>query len=296
VNASLSPDRSAAPALAAIVTAMVSVQTGSAVAKGLFSQIGPEGVASLRVILAALILAVVFRPWRLRATRRAWPALVAYGVSLGLMNLTFYAALQRIPLGVAVAVEFAGPLGVAVLTSRLPLDFLWVGLAAAGIAALSPLAQDAHALDPVGLFLALGAGFFWGLYIVFGKTSGAEHGTGAAALGMAVAAVVAAPVALANVCSAMLEPRVLMGVVEVAILSSVLAYTLEMFALTRIPVRVFGTLMSLEPAIAALMGWLILRETLEARQCLAIGAIMVASLGVTLTARAERQPPAALTS
>jgi inner membrane transporter RhtA len=278
-----------------MATAMISVQAGAAIAKGLFPAVGVESAVALRVIIAALILAALFRPWRRPPARRHWAVLAAYGVSLGLMNLTFYAALTRIPLGVAVAVEFAGPLGVAVLASRRVIDFLWIGLAACGLLALSPFWSQGRTLDPLGVWLALGAGLFWGLYIVFGKAAGGAHGTRAAATGMAIAALVVLPAGVAHASTAILEAPILVSAVGVAVLSSVLPYSLEMFALTRIPVRIFGTLMSLEPAVAALMGWLILGETLATRQVVAIAAIITASLGVTLAARPEREPPAALT-
>ncbi len=266
---------------------MVSVQMGAAFAKQLFPLVGAQGATTLRVGLAALILLAVLRPWRRPVARNNWPVLVAYGVSLGLMNACFYAALARIPLGIAVALEFAGPLSVAVLTSRRFTDFLWIGLAAAGLAVLSPLGPQAHPLDPIGVALALGAGLFWGLYIIFGQKAGLAHGSQATAIGMSIAALVVLPLGVAQAGAALLSPAAFPVGVVVALLSSVAPYSLEMFAMPRIPVRVFGVLMSIEPAIAALMGWLLLHEALSTRQGLAIAAIMAASLGVALTIRAE---------
>lgn len=279
--------------LAAVGVAILSVQSGASLAKGLFPILGAQGTAALRVGFAALILGAVVRPWRNPPQARAWPVLAAYGAALGLMNLVFYAALQRIPLGVAVAVEFTGPLGLAVLSSRRWIDFLWIALAAAGLLTLLPLWRQPHPLDPAGVVLALAAGVCWAAYIVFGRAAGTAHGPQATSLGMLVAALVVVPFGLVHPSAAMLEPRVLATGLGVAVLSSVLPYSLEMFALTRIPVRVFGVLMSLEPAGAALMAWIILREALSLRQVLAILAIMAASLGVTLTLSAGKAPPEA---
>ena len=267
---------------------MVSVQIGASFAKRLFPEIGAAGATAYRVALAALILAVVLRPWRSPPPRNAWPVLGLYGITLGLMNLLFYSALQRIPLGVAVAIEFVGPLSVAVLSSRRWIDLVWVGLAITGLLILLPLWTPAHALDLVGVLLALGAGMCWGLYIVAGRGAGEAHGAQATAIGMVVAAIVVLPAGAAHASAAMLQPSVLLTALGVALLSSVAPYSLEMYALTRIPTRVFGTLMSLEPAIAALMGLLILHERLTASQCLAIGVIMAASLGATLTIESGR--------
>jgi len=273
-----------APALAAMGAAMVSVQVGAAFAKGLFPRIGPEAATALRTALAALVLVAVFRPWRSPPARAAWPAIATYGVSLGLMNLTFYAALARIPLGLAVACEFVGPLAVAVGASRRPADLLWAGLAAIGLVALSPIGGLAPGLDLVGVALALGAGGFWGVYIVAGRRAGQAHGAQTPALGLVLAALVTAPAGLLRGHGDVASPGVLGTALAVALLSSVGPYTLEMFALTRIPVRVFGVLMSLEPVLAAAAGALILHEALSVRQAVAIAAVVAASVGVTATA------------
>lgn len=283
------------PSLGALAVAMVSVQIGASFAKGLFPAVGAQGATALRVSIAALILLAVLRPWRGRAGRGGWAVLAAYGVSLGLMNLLFYSALQTIPLGVTVALEFTGPLAVAVLSSRRWIDFLWIGLAVTGLAVLLPLGVQIHPLDPFGITAALGAGFFWALYIVFGQKAGAAHGAQATALGTVVAAVVVLPFGIVHAGAALLAPAVIVSAIGVAVLSSVLPYTCEMYALTRMPARVFGVLMSLEPALAALMGWLILHEALSGRQGLAIAAIMVASLGTTLTMGGGKGAPPPLT-
>jgi len=276
--------------LAAITISMVSVQAGAAWAKHLFPIVGATGTTALRVGLAAVVLTLVVRPWRGGFPKQDWLVLIVYGASLGLMNLLFYSALQTIPLGVAVAIEFIGPLGVAVAASRRATDFLWIILAVAGLLALLPLWKQAGALDPAGVLLALGAGGCWALYIVFGQKAGAAHGAKTTAWGMLIATLIALPVGLAHAGFALFSPVILVGGLGVAFFSSVVPYTFEMFALTRLSSRLFGTLMSLEPAVAALFGLILLHEALTSVQCAAIGVIMMASFGTVLTARGERTP------
>jgi inner membrane transporter RhtA len=283
----------AAPAVAAMLGAMFSTQFGTAFAKSLFPAVGAMGVTTLRVTLAALVLTAVWRPWRNPPGRAAWPALAAYGCALGCMNLTFYLALRTLPLGVGVAVEFVGPLGVALASSRRPLDFMWIALAVAGLGLLLPIWKQAHPLDPVGLAFMLAAGACWASYIVFGQKAGKAHGRAATAIGMAVAAVVVIPFGALSAGTKLLSPGVLVPGAAVALMASVIPYSLEMVALTRLPVRVFGTLLSLAPAVAALMGWLVLHEALSPVQGLAIAAIVAASVGTTLSLGGRRPEPAA---
>jgi inner membrane transporter RhtA len=282
----------AAPAVAAMLGAMFSTQFGTAFAKSLFPAVGAMGVTSLRVTMAALILTAIWRPWRNPPARRAWPVLAAYGCARGLMNLTFYLALRTLPLGVGVAVEFVGPLGVAIASSRRALDFVWIALAVTGLGLLLPIWKQAHPLDPVGLAFMLAAGGCWASYIVFGQKAGQAHGRGATAIGMAVAAVMVIPFGAVSAGARLLAPAVLLPGVAVALLASVIPYSLEMVALTRLPVRVFGTLLSLAPAVAALMGRLVLHETLTPMQGLAIAAIVAASAGTTLSLGGRRAKPA----
>ena len=270
---------------------MVSVQIGASLGKQLFPAVGAEGATALRVAIGAILLAAILRPWRSRPTRGAWSVLAIYGASLGVMNLLFYSALQTIPLGVAVALEFTGPLGVALIASRRLLDFVWIALAVAGLLVLLPLWHQAHPLPPRGVLFALGAGLCWAIYIVAGKKAGSAHGSQAAAIGMIIAAVITFPIGLLHAGGALFTPAIAPTAIGVAVLSSVLPYSLEMYALPRVPVRVFGTLMSVEPAIAALMGMVLLHETLTWRQSLAIGAIMIAALGTGLGAQ-EKSPEA----
>jgi len=263
-----------------LVVAMVSIQSGASLAKRLFPVVGAPGTTALRLFFAALLLGLLWRPWRGRLTRRELRAVVTYGASLGGMNLLFYLALERIPLGIAVAIEFTGPLAVALLASRKPLDFLWAALAVCGIVLILPIAGTSKALDWVGVGFALGAGLCWALYILFGQKAGASvHGGKATALGMATAALLVCPIGAAHAGGALLDLSILPFALGVAVLSSALPYSLEMIALQQLPTRTFGILMSLEPAIGALSGLLFLGEQLTLAQWVAIGCIILASVG-----------------
>lgn len=278
----------AALPILALVVGMVSIQSGAALAKGLFPVVGAAGVTTLRVCFSALILLAVWRPWRRGPERREIGAIALYGAALGLMNLLFYLALRTIPLGVAVAIEFTGPLAVALVGSRRWLDFAWIALAVLGLGLLLPLGE-AGRLDPTGAALALGAGLCWAAYIVFGQRAGRAGGGRAVSLGMAVAALVVAPVGLAKAGTDLFTPATLGTGLVIAVLSSALPYSLEMFALTRLPRPAFGVLMSLEPAVASLAALALLGERLSPVQAVAIGCIVAASTGITLAGRRARQ-------
>ena len=268
-----------------VVAAIVSAQLGSAVAKFLFAALGPLATVSLRTAFAALVLLAVWRPHLRGRTRADLLAALALGVTLAGLSLTFYAALERIPLGVAMTLEFAGPLGIALVGSRRRLDFLWGLLAAAGILVLSPLGGT---VDPLGAALALLGGAFWAAYILLGARIGqAAPGGGGLALAMAVAAVVTLPFGIAAGGQVAADPRVLLVALGVALLSSVVPFSLELEALRRIPVHVFGVLMSLEPAIAALVGLVVLGEALGMREVGAIGLVVTAGVGATRTAERD---------
>jgi inner membrane transporter RhtA len=270
--------------------AMVSFQLGATFAKQLIPAIGAPGTTALRLGLSALLLVALQRPWRTMPSRSAWPVVLAYGVSLGAMNWVFYLALSRIPLGIAVAIEFVGPLAVAVLASRRRLDYLWVGLAAIGLSLLLPITQSGAALDPIGVLYALAAGIGWALYIVFGQKAGQAQGPSASTWGLMVAALLTVPVGVAEAGARLVDLSILPFGVGVAIFSSALPYTLEMIALRRLSTKVFGTLMSFEPAIAAIAGVVLLHEQLTIMQWTAIGAIIVASAGAV-----AGEPPHAVT-
>jgi inner membrane transporter RhtA len=268
-----------------VLVGILSVQGGAALAKGLFPLLGPTGTVGLRIGISAVILLAAFRPQIGRLNRAQWRAVIPYGVVLGLMNLVFYNALSRIPLGLAVAVEFVGPLGVAVFGSRKPVDVLWGMLAGAGIALITPWAGRGG-VDPLGVALALAAGGCWAAYIVLGgRLSQLLPGGAAVSIGMLVAAVLAVPYAAAVGGFAHLTVGRLAAGVGVALLSSAIPYTLEMIALKALPARTFGILMSLEPAVAALVGLVFLREILSPAQWLAVALVIAASVGSTFTAR-----------
>ena len=270
---------------------MSSIQAGASLAKTLFHTVGAAGAVALRTALATLMLTIVLRPWRARFSPGAWPALGIYGLSLGIMNFLYYLALRTVPLGITVSLEFTGPLAVAVLSSRRAVDFLWIILAAAGLSLLLPLGQTQAAIDPVGALFALGAGACWALYIVFGQRAGAAYGPQAVALGSLIAALVVIPVGVAEAGATLLSAAALPYGLAIALLSTALPYTLEMIALTRLPARTFGILMSIEPAFGALFGWMMLHEVLSRVQWSAIGLIMLASIGTTWTASVQRGAP-----
>ena len=272
--------------LLAVLGSVTALGVGTSLAKQwLFPLVGPQGTTALRVGFSALLLLALWRPWRQTLARADGLAIARYGIALGLMNLLFYLSIQRIPFGVAVAIEFSGPLAVAMLSSRRPIDFVWMACAVLGLALLLPWRLGAAGLDLLGVAYALGAGLAWGLYIVFGKRTAHLPAGLAVALGLSVAALVVLPFGWAEAGVALLQPSVLMLAVVVAAISSAIPISLEMLALRRLPRETFGVLLSTEPAVAALLGLLLLGEQLSAVQWLAIGCIMVASIGCTLTAR-----------
>jgi inner membrane transporter RhtA len=265
--------------------AMVSFQFGAALAKQLFPLMGAQGATAMRLGLGALVLLIMRRPWRRLTRRQGWPWLWGYGLTLGLMNMCFYMALNTIPLGIAVALEFVGPLAIALFGSRRIWDFLWVGLVLFGLALLLPWQAQAHALDAAGVLYAMGSAAGWAAYILLGRRAGAAFGGDTVALGSAIGALIAVPVGIAYAGTAMLSLAALPYALGVAILSSALPYSLEMYTLTRLPARTVGVLTSAEPALGALLGLALLGEHLSALQWLAITAIIAASIGTVLGAR-----------
>ncbi|HET9106007.1 MAG TPA: EamA family transporter [Steroidobacteraceae bacterium] len=276
--------------LVSLLVSMASVQSGASIAKTLFPVAGVGGTVALRVGFGTLLLCLVLRPWRLHVRRESWLPLLVYGASLGVMNALFYQALARLPIGIAVAVEFIGPLTLAVLTSRRAVDLLWIVLAAAGLGLLLPLLHQTH-LSPTGILFALGAGTCWALYIVFGRKVGHQLGARGVALGSIVAAALIVPLGLLGAPAALLSRPVLLRGLAVGALSTALPYSLEMIALARLPTRSFSVMMSLEPAVGALSGLLFLREWLAGTQWLAILLVIAASIGTATTARQEVTAP-----
>ena len=273
--------------VAVLILAMVGFQTGAALAKTLIPVVGPSGAVALRLFYATLMLWLVWRPWRMRVDVKAARTILIYGIALGCMNLLFYCALQRIPLGIAVALEFTGPLGVAFAAATRPVDFLWVALAVLGVLMVLPLSGASQALDWLGIVFALGGGLCWALYIVFGRRAGLQSGGQTTAMGMLIGAICIVPFGVAHAGAALLKPEILPTALAVALLSSALPYSLEMYAMTRVPARIFGVLMSLDPALAAATGLLLLGERLSWLQWTAIGCIVIASAGSAASHKAE---------
>lgn len=278
------------PAVPAVLLAIVSVQGGAAIAKGLFPVLGPAGTTSLRIGLSALVLLGVVRPRLGRLEAPQWRAVVPYGLALGAMNFLFYCALARVPLGLAVTLEFVGPLGLALAGSRRWLDGVWVLLAAAGIALIAP--WHGAGVDLLGLGFALAAGGCWAVYIVLGqRTAAVLPGPVAVAVGMLFATLPVLPFGIASGSLLGLTPHLLLLGGLLALFSSMLPFSLEMRALKSLPTRTFSILMSLEPVAAALSGWLLLGERLTVGQWLAVGSIVVASVGAILTTRHPQPVP-----
>jgi inner membrane transporter RhtA len=266
--------RERAAAVGLVVAAAVSPQVGAVIAVSLFDELGPAGAAFLRLAFAAIVLWVIWRPRLAGDLRLAG----AFGVALGLMNWSFYEAIDRIPLGVAVTIEFAGPLLVSVIGSRRPLDVVWIALAAAGIVVL--VDPGGGSMDPVGVGFAIAAGACWMAYIYLSKRVGAAFPGGSGlALAMAVGALIVLPAGVIQAGGALTRPDLLGSTFVVAIASSVLPYSLELEALRRLPAAVFGVLMSLDPAIAALAGFVVLGQDLGVPQLLGIAMVVVASAG-----------------
>ena len=269
--------------IAVLILAIISIQTGASFAKNLFPIAGAAGTTTLRLFFASLILWAIWRPWRFTFKRSDLKNLCFYGTALGSMNLAFYFSLQRIPLGLAVTLEFIGPLTLAILTSRKKIDIFWSTLAGLGIFMVMPKTELTHAIDPVGILFALIAGMFWAFYILFGQKAGkALHSGIAATMGMTFAAFVVLPFGLMIDGPKLLNVSILPMGLFVAILSSAIPYSLEMYSLKKIPTKTFGILMSLEPAIAGLVGLICLGEQLTIIQWFAIFCVMAASLGSTL--------------
>ncbi len=271
---------SRAPSSGLVIGAIASVQFGSAVAAKLFATIGPGGAVLMRLVFASIVLVAIWRPSLRRRSRRELMLAGLFGLVLFAMNFSFYHALERIPLGIAVTIEFVGPLAVAVGGSRQRTDLVWVALALAGILALTR--GGTAGLDALGIALALVAGGFWAAYILVNARVGRafERGDGLA-LAMCVGAIVSLPPGIAEGGGHLLEPRSLALGAAVGMLSSAIPYSLELEALRRIPARVFGVLMSLEPAMAAVAGFLVLGQSLGARALVGIGLVIVASIGAS---------------
>jgi inner membrane transporter RhtA len=277
---------SRATATALVLGGIVSVQIGAAFATTLFDELGPGGTVFLRIAFAALLLLAIWRP-ALRLPAAGRNDVVLLGISLAAMNTSFYLALDRIPLGIAVTFEFVGPLAVAIVGSRRPLDLVWAGLAAAGLVLLAPFGGSS--LDGLGVALALTAGAFWAAYIVLTARVGRAFARGdGLAVAMAIAAIVVVPLGIAEGGAELFDLELLGVALAVAVLSSAIPYSLELEALRRLPEGTFGVLMSLEPAVAATVGFVGLGQDLSAREVVAIAFVLVASAGALRAAGTPR--------
>ena len=278
--------------LLAVLGSVTALGIGTSFAKQLFPLVGSLGTTALRVGFSALLLLALWRPWRWPLSRVDALSVLRYGVALGFMNLLFYMSLRTIPFGMAVAIEFSGPLAVAMFSSRKPIDFVWLALAVAGLGLLLPLGHGVASLDPEGVMYALAAAVCWGAYIVFGKRLSHLHAGHSVAVGLSVAALTVVPFGVWHAGSALLDPRILLFGLGVAAISSALPISLEMMALKRLPQSAFGIMTSMEPAVAALLGLLMLDEHLDRLQWLAIVCIMLAAAGSSVTARRDLPPSA----
>ena len=276
------------------MVSLITLCAGTSLAKGLFPFVGAEGTTTYRLVFSTLLLMAFWRPWRRAWTWADAPILVVFGATLGLMNLLFYNAIKTVPFGLAIAVEFTGPLAVALWSSKKPLDFVWIVLAVAGMGLILPLgnasgADMQAAANPVGIAFALGAGACWAVYIVVGQRVADRIGAFATPMGMLVAALLVTPVGISVAGSSLLNPEWMLAGLGIALLSSAIPYSLEMYSLKHLPKQTFSILLSLEPAVGALAGWLVLSEQLSTQQLGAIGLIMLASMGSAMTA-GQRKP------
>jgi inner membrane transporter RhtA len=276
-----------------MLTGMISLALGTSFAKTLFPLIGAQGTSAYRVGLSAVVLLAIWRPWRFRYSASELKGIMLFGGTIGAMNLLFYMSLKTIPLGLALAIEFSGPLTLALVHSRRLVHFLWVGCAIVGLGLLLPLGTGAHNLDLTGMLLAGGAGVFWALYIIAGKRLSHIPAGQSVAMGMTMAAIVVVPFGIAEAGASLLQPGILLAGLAVAVFSSALPYVLDMNALRQIPKRTFGVITSAEPAVGAMAGLFVLHEHLSLTQWIAIAAIVVAAGGSIVTASQDGAKTAA---
>lgn len=280
----IAPSGQEGRAISMVLGSALSLQFGAAFGVLLIDRVGAAGAVAIRLVLAAVVLVAVIRPRLWRHSPRDLALGAVFGLTLGLMNLTFYEAAARLPLGAAVTLEFLGPLGVAIALSRRFRDLIWVLLAGAGVYLLSE--GGLNRLSGIGVLFALAAGLCWACYILLGSRASRRFpGAEALAIALITSSVLVAPFGIVSAGETLLDWRILALGLGVALMSSVLPYSLELSSLRRIPPRIFGVLMSLEPAVAALAGFLVLRQTLSWWQVLAIALVVIASAGATFSAR-----------
>lgn len=273
-------------ALLMVFLSIVSVQFGSSLAKMVIQTLGPAGTMAMRLLVGCLVLVIAFKPWRIRKDQLFRKSLLFYGIAMGGMNLSFYEAIQDLPIGIAVAIEFTGPLLVAICSSRRLLDFAWILLACVGLYLLLPIHDASVAqLSWRGIGFALLAGMGWALYIVCGRVTGGRIGTQGVAVGMVISCLIYCPFGFSALPWSQFSLPVLWLCLGIGVMSTAIPYSLEIIAMPRLPQRTFGVLMSLEPAFGALAGLVMLHETLGWMEWGALLAIMLASAGTTLSAR-----------
>lgn len=278
--------------ICAVVTAMAAFQVSAAFAKSLFPVMGAQGAAALRLTLGGLMLLAISRPWRNWPRGGPWLAVVGLGVSVAAAVFLFYSAISRLPLGVAIALQFLGPLSVALFGSHRPRDLVWAVLAATGVWALVGRSAGGGSLDWLGVGYALGAAAGWAGYILCGKAAGTAFGHRAAPLSVAIAAVIVLPIGVAHAGPAILTPVLLPLALVVALFSTVIPFSLEIYAMARMPARTFAVFTSLEPAFGALSGWVLLHERLAVTQIAGVAAVIVAAAGAAWSgAQAVTLPP-----
>jgi inner membrane transporter RhtA len=276
------------PPFPAVFLAIISVQAGAALAKSLFPALGAAGTSTLRIGISALILFAFNRPNLKELSAAQWKAIIPYGLCLGAMNGVFYMALSRIPLGLAVALEFVGPLLLSVITSKSRLDYLWVLLALAGIAFITP--WNGQGIDLYGAAMALLAGGFWAGYIVLGqRTSALIDGGKAVTVGMIFATLLILPFGIADGKLGDFTAAMIPSALALGLLCSAIPFSLEINALKHISAKTFSILMSLDPAVAAVCGLIFLKEHLSVPEWLAIALVITASLGSALTGKTEKE-------
>ncbi len=272
--------------IGATILAMAAFQSGASVAKGLFPAVGAQGAASLRLLIGATILVLITRPWTSWPPRAARMSILLLGVCMATAVLAFYLALERLPQGVCIAIQFLGPLAVAIGGSRRVRDLSWAALAAIGVACLLSVGRVGVA-DPIGIALALVAAVGWGGYIVIGRwVSALGAKSGVAALAMSTAAAIMLPIGFAHAGPALFAPDHLALALLVGVLAAAIPFPLELFALSRLPARIFAVLMSLEPAFGALSGFVLLGQHLRLTQIMGVAAVVIAAIGATLTSAA----------
>ena len=272
-------------AVSLIILSMFSLVSGASLAKQLFLVIGAESTSVIRLAVAAFFLIIIWRPWRTKLNKEQLKIIVIYGICLGIMNFLFYLAISRLPLGIAIAIEFTGPLAVAIMLSKKPFDFLWAILAITGVVLILPISKTQGPIDITGVLYALGAAVAWAFYIIQGKkASTTAHPGITTSLGMSFGFLIVLPFGATNIPIVFSNYTLVLTAIGVGILSSAIPYSLEMIALNKLASKHFSLLMSMEPAIGAVAGYLFLNERLNLIQMLAIFCIIAASVGSTLMA------------